>query len=100
MLSFLASNLWLLELCDHALASADCCRDGMCPLHHHMQHDDNCACHLSPTDYQSMMISAAVPAIMPAGVSAPAHQMQSLAEHFPSYPASIDQLPATPPPKA
>jgi hypothetical protein len=99
LVSFLASNVWLLELCDHAL-EADCCRDGMCPIHHHIQSDDNCACHLSPIDHQSMMISVAVPAIMPVGIWIPRTETQDLADGSTSYPASIDRLPATPPPKA
>ena len=85
----------------------DCCRNGICPHHGHLesapvplQHDD-CKCHLSSDDHSSPTLSLSIPAIMPLSEDAGVARQDSGRAGSPHFQwGSSNQIPPTPPPRA
>ena len=103
-LMFLSSNVWLLELCGDSSGVSDCCPEGFCPHHQHVESaqsssGDDCICKLSSRDHQSLWISLSAPAIMPAVSGGLTIQVLGLIDSRTSHVASFDHVTATPPPK-
>jgi hypothetical protein len=106
LLLLLSSNVWSLELCRDVLSKvSDCCRDGFCPHHNHIESPQDsdgqeCVCKLSPNNHELLVLSVSGPAIISANSSSPLMEMSRLVEFDPFRKASFDQTTLTPPPKA
>ncbi len=107
VVSLVSTNLWMLQLCASPpeTPAADCCKDGFCPRHAHVEspqksEEDRCICNLSSRDRESLTIMLSAPAILPHGAVPPAiHAAESFdGAAFPQV--SFDEGTPVPPPKA
>jgi len=106
LLLLFSSNIWSLELCRAALSKvADCCRDGFCPHHNHIEsaqdtNGNDCVCKISPNDHALLILSLSGPAIISQSLASPMIRIMRFAELVTFSAASYDQPTLTPPPKA
>jgi hypothetical protein len=105
LLLFLSSNIWSLELCTTLSNGPDCCRDGFCPHHGHIESAQDpdgkdCVCKISSNDHELLILSVSGPAIIATKPTRPAMQISRLVAFAAFSLASFDQSTLTPPPKA